>query len=96
MENDVRILVHCFNLFVKLKIGTYILNPLDYVSLPVYSFDCFLKLSKNELDTIKDEQMLKYFIGAIRGGICGIMDNKYVYSNSNSQSQSQSQSHGHN
>ena len=59
MENDVRILEHCFNLFVKLNLNTYKLNPLHNISLPGYSFDCFLKLSKVELDTIKDEQMLK-------------------------------------
>ena len=48
------ILGHCFNLFVKLNMNTYKLNPLHYISLPGYSFDCFLKLSKVELDTIQD------------------------------------------
>ena len=41
-ENDVKILEHCFNLFVKLNINTYKLNHLHYISLPGYSFDCFL------------------------------------------------------
>ena len=55
MENDIFILGHCFNLFVKLNMNTYKLNPLHYISLPSYSFDCFLKLSNVELDTIQDE-----------------------------------------
>ena len=82
MENDIFILGHCFNLFVKLKMNTYKLNPLDYISLPSYSFDCFLKLSKVELDTIQDEQILKDFISAMRGGICGVMGNRYIKSHS--------------
>ena len=76
IENDVRILEHCFNLFVKLNINTYKLHPLHYISLPGYCFDCFLKLKKVELDTIKDEQMLKDFITAIRASICDVMGNR--------------------
>ena len=83
MENDIFILQHCFNLFVKLNINTYKLNPLHYISLPGYSFDCFLKLSEVELDTIQDEQMLKDFIGAMRGGICGVFGNRKINKNEN-------------
>ena len=78
MENDVRILEHCFNLFVKLNINTHKLNPLHYISLTGYSFDCFLKLSKVELNTIQEEQMLKDFISDMRGIIYGVMGNRYV------------------
>ena len=82
MENDVIILEHCFNLFVKLNIDICILNPLHYISLPGFSFDCFLKLNEVELETIQDEQMLKDFISAMRGGICGVMGNRYIKSQS--------------
>ena len=85
MENDIFILGHCFNLFVKLNMNTYKLNPLHYISLPDYSFDCFLKLSNVELDTIQDEQILKDFISAMRGGICGVMGDRYIRSQSQSQ-----------
>ena len=79
MEEDVRKLECCFNsLFVKLNMNTYKLNPLHYLNLPGYSFDCFLKLSKVKIDTMQDEQMLKGFISAIRGGICGVMGDRYV------------------
>ena len=80
-ENDVTILEHFFNIIVKLNINGYKLNPLHYFSLPCYSFDWFLKLRKVELDTIQDEQMLKDFISAIRGGICGVMRDRYNNNN---------------
>ena len=56
------------------------LNPLHYISLPGYSFDCFLKLSNVELGTIQDEQILKDFISALRGGICVVMGDRYIRS----------------
>ena len=65
--------------------NTYKLNPLHYISLPGNSFDCFLKLSNVELDTIQDEQILKDFISAMRGGICGVMGDRYISSQSQSQ-----------
>ena len=89
-ENDVRILEHCFNLFVKLNIVLYKLNPLLYISLSVFSFDCFLKLSEVELETIQDEQMLIDFNSALTAGLCGVMGNRYIKSQSHSQSHSQS------
>ena len=85
MENDIFILGHCFNLFVKRNMNTYKLNPLHFISLPSYSFDCFLKLNKVELDTIQDEQILIDFISAMRGGICGVMGDWYIRSQSQSQ-----------
>ena len=85
MENDIFILGHCYNLFVKLNMNTYKLNPLHYIRLPGYSFDGFLKLSNVELDTIQDEQILKDFISAMRGGICGVMGDRYIRSQSQSQ-----------
>ena len=87
MENDIFILGHCFNLFVKLNMNTYKLNPLHYIILPSYSFDGFLKLSKVELDTIQDEQIPKDFFSAMRGGICGVMGDRYIRSQNESYSQ---------
>ena len=93
MENDIFILGYCFNycfnLFFKSNMKTYKLNPLHYISLPGYSFDCFLKLSNVELDTIQDEQILKDFISAMRGCICGVMGDRYTRNQSQGYSQSQ-------
>ena len=94
MENYIFILGHCFNLFVKLNMNTYKLNRLHYISLPSYSFDCFLKLSKVELDPLQDEQILKDFISAMRGGICGVMADRYIRSQSQSQRSMESMTGG--
>ena len=61
------------------------LSPLHYVSLPGYSFDCWLMSSGVTLDILQDKQMLDDFVEAKRGGICGIcgkMVDRYI-NNSN-------------
>ena len=58
------------NEYVKLSMKEFKLNPLHYVSLPGYSFDCWLMSSGVKLDTLQDKQMLDDFVGAKRGGIC--------------------------
>ena len=78
MEIDVRILEHCLNLLVKLNIDINKLNPLRYITLPGFSFDCFLELREVKLETLQHEKMLKDFISAMRGGICGVMGNRYT------------------
>ena len=66
------------NEYVKLSMKELKLNPLHYVSLPGYSFDCWLMSSGVTLDTLQDKQMLDDFVGAKRGGICGIMGDRYI------------------
>ena len=45
LQNDVEILDYCMNEYVKLNMKEFQLNPLHYVSLPGYSFDCWLMSS---------------------------------------------------
>ena len=78
LQNDVEILDYCMNEYVKLMMKEFMLNPLHYVSLPGYSFDCWLMSSGVTLDTLQDKQMLDDFVGAKRGGICGIMGDRYI------------------
>ena len=73
-----KILDYCMNEYVKLSMKEFKLNPLHYVSLPGYSFDCWLMSSGVTLDTLQDKQMLDDFVGAKRGGICGIMGDRYI------------------
>ena len=40
LQNDVEILDYCMSEYVKLSMKEFKLNPLHYVSLPGYSFDC--------------------------------------------------------
>ena len=66
------------NEYVKLSMKGFKLNPLHYISLPGYSFDCWLMSSGVTLDTLQDKQMLDDFVGAKRDGICGIMGDRYI------------------
>ena len=85
LQNDVEILDYCTNEYVKLSMKEFKLNPLHYVSLPGYSFDCWLMSSGVTLDALQDKQMLDDFVGAKRGGIFGIMGDRYInISNTNS------------
>ena len=78
LQNDVEILDYCLNEYVKLSMKEFKLNPLHYVSLPAYNFYGWVMSSGVTLDTLQDEQMLDYFVGAKRDGICGIMGDRYV------------------
>ena len=55
-----------------------ILNPLHYVSLPGYSFDCWLISSGVTLGRLQDKQMLDDIVETKRGGICGIMADRCI------------------
>ena len=90
LQNDVEILDYCMNGYVKLSMKEFRLNPLHYVSLPGYSFDCWLMSSGVRLDSLQDKQMLDDFVGAKRGGICGIMGDRYVNSETWTKSHRQS------
>ena len=78
LQNDVEILDYCMNEYVKQSMKEFKLNPLHYVSLPCYTFDCWLMSSGVTLDTLQDKQMLDDFVGAKRCGICGIMGDRYI------------------
>ena len=81
LQNVEEILDYCMNEYVKLSMKEFGLNPIHNVSLPGYSFDCWLMSSGVTLDTLRDKQMLDDFVGAKRVGICGIMGDRYVNSN---------------
>ena len=66
------------NEYVQLSMKEFKLNPFHYVSLPGYSFDCWLMSSGVTLDTLQDKQMLDEFVVAKRRGICGIMRDRIV------------------
>ena len=70
LQNGVEILDYCMKEYVKLSMKEFKLNPLHYVSLSGYSFDCWLMSSGVTLDTLQDKQMLDDFVGAKRWYMC--------------------------
>ena len=55
LQNDVEILDYCIKECVKISMKDFGLNPQHYVSLPGYSFDCWLMSSGFTLDTLQDK-----------------------------------------
>ena len=95
-QNDVEILDNCLNEYVKLSMKEFFLNPLHYLGLPGYSFDCWLMSSCVTLDTLQDKKVLDDFVEAKRGCICGIMSDRYVNSISNAETWKNSHSNSSN
>ena len=62
LENEVEILDYCMNEYVQLSMKECKLNLLHYLSLPGYSFDCWLMSSGVSLDILQDKQMLEDFV----------------------------------
>ena len=82
MKNDVDILQTVFTNFVEKMTKTYKLNPLHCYSLPGYTWQAFLSKLNKPLELITDEGMLEMFLKAKRGGISGVMGERYVKSGS--------------
>ena len=78
LQNDVEILDYCMRECVKLNMKEFVLNPLHYVSLPGYTFDCWLMSKDVTLNALQGMQMLDDFVEVKRGCICGIMDDRYI------------------
>ena len=54
LPNGLEILDYCMNEYVQLSMKEFKLNPRHHVSLPGYSFDCWLMSSGVTLDTLQD------------------------------------------
>ena len=67
IQNDVEILVYGMKEYVNISMKEFGLNPLHYVSLPGYSFDCWLRSIGVRLDKLQDKQMVDDFVEAKRG-----------------------------
>ena len=78
-----KILDYCLNEYVALSMKEFGLNPIHYVSLPGYSFECWPITKGVSLETKQDKQTLDDFIAAKRGGIHSIMGDRYVIIKSN-------------
>lgn len=64
---DVLLLADVFEKYRDLTMDRFQLDPLHFISLPSLTFDACLKLTKVELDIIKDVDMLQMFESGIRG-----------------------------
>ena len=83
LKSDVLLLACVFDKFIEVSINQYKINPLYCVSLPGYTWNCGLKYTGINLQTLQDKDMILLLENNIRGGISSVMGNRYVKSDNN-------------
>ena len=81
--SDVILLADVFEKFIKISIEEYGISPLYCVSLPGYTWQCGLKYTGINLQTLQDKDMILLLENNIRGGISSVMGDRYVKSDDN-------------
>ena len=87
LKTDICHLSDIFQKFSKFAYETYELDPRHSYTLPGFSWQSMLKMTKIELELISDPDMYLFLMDTIRGGIavCNkkhvIADNKYIDKN---------------
>ena len=83
LKSDVLLLDCVFEKFVKVSVNELGINPLYCVSLPGYTWQCGLKYTGINLQTLQDKDMILLIENNIRGDISNIMGDRYVKSDEN-------------
>ena len=84
MKSDVLLLTCVFEKFIKVSVGEYGINPPLYcVSLPGYTWQCGLKYTGINFQTLQNKDMILLLENNIRGGISSVMGDRYVQSDEN-------------
>ena len=84
LKTDVCHLSDIFQKFSSFCFETYELDPRYSYTLPGFSWEAMLKMTKIELDLISDQDMYLFLMDSIRGGITQVnkkflkADNKYT------------------
>ena len=82
-KSDVLLLSCVFEKFIKVSVNEFGISPLYFVSLPAYTWSCGLKHTNIRLQTLQDKDMILLLENGIRGGISGVMGDRYVKSDKN-------------
>ena len=80
LKSDVLLLACVFEKFIKVSINEFGINPLYCVSLPGYTWQCGLKYTGINLQTLQDKDMILLLENIIRGGISSVMGDRYIKS----------------
>ena len=83
LKSDVLLLTCVFEKFIKVSVNDFGINPLYCVSLPGYTWQCGLKYTGINLQTLQDKDMILLLENNIRGGISSVMGDRYVISDEN-------------
>lgn len=85
LMNDVNLLYNIFEKFREIGIQCYNIDPIKYISLASYTWDCFLKSlqpSNVKIFRLRDEEIISLFTrkGVIRGGMTMVSNHRYLTS----------------
>ena len=69
-----------FEKFIKVSVNEYGINPLYCVSLPGYTWQCGLKYTRINLQTLQDKHMILMIENNLRGSISSVVGGRYVKS----------------
>ena len=69
-----------FEKFIKVLVNEFGIDPLYCVSLPGYTWQCGLKYTRINLQTLQDKGMILLIENNIRGGVSSFMGDRYVIS----------------
>ena len=83
LKSDVLLLTCVFEKLIKVSINEFRINPLYCVSLPGYTWQCGLKYTGINLQTLQDNDMILLIENNIRGGVSSIMGDRYIKSDDN-------------
>ena len=83
LKSDVILLADVFEKFIKISVEEYGINPLYCVSLPGYTWQCGMKYTHINLQTLQNKDMILLLENNIRGGISSVMGDRYIKSSEN-------------
>ena len=72
-----------FEKLIKVSVHEFEINPLYCVSLPSYTWQCGLKYTGINLQTLQDKDKILLLETNIRGGISSVMGDRYIKSDDN-------------
>ena len=84
-KSDVHLLICVFENFKKVSVNEFGINPLYCVSVPEYIWQCGLKYTGINIQTLQDNDMILILENFIRGGISSVVGDRYVKSDENKQ-----------
>ena len=77
LKSDVLLLACVFENFIKVPVIEFGNKPLYCVSLPGYTWECGLKNTGTNLQTLQDKGLILTLENEIHGGISSVMGNRY-------------------
>ena len=80
MKSDALLLACVFQKVIQISINEYGINPLYCFGLPRYAWQCGLKYTGINLQTLQDKDMILLLENNIRGDVSPVMGDRYVKS----------------